>query len=806
MNPLQLRNISLSVLLFISLVSTGIVPVQAVPTRAVSSAEQRSAAISVIEKELEEKRVKYGIPGLSLVIVENGKIIYSKGHGLKDLESKKPVTPDTQFAIGSATKAFTALSVLMSQEQKKLSLDDSPKKYLSYFKLKDKEADEKITLRDLLTHSSGLNRTDLAMITGKLNRKELIQVAGDATPTAGFRKAFLYQNIMYAAAGEVVASVQKKSWEDFVRRDILPVLGMKNSTLTTAEMAKTKDYSFGYDYNFETKTNRKLPFRDILEVAPAGSINSSSNDMAKWLQFVLSRGVVGSKRLISEEAFGEWIEPQNSITANMSYGLGWFIEKWNGETIVHHGGNIDGFNSLVAMIPEKKLGFVLLTNVTSSPIGTEMMSIIFKQLLGQGSAKAVPPSNSPIPDVDPAKEVGSYFLKEAGFNIDISFSDGSLRMTVPGQPTYELKKVAPRKYKLEGAPDGFFMTFKDDSAFLEQPQGNFTLTKIIEKPAEKPADGINPARELVGNYSPATGGVVISIRENDGKVAMTVPGQPPYELLKREGDRFYSRGLPDSYGVRAERDSMGKVIAITLMQPNGDFRLDKVNEGAERGTPSAEDVVAKAIDALGGAAAWRSLNSRITEVEVDFENQGVKANGVTYSRAPYLYASKSDLFALGKKIADAFEYMNSNGGGTITSFLPPEIHGESRLAELRVEYGFYGLLDAIVGTKLSVVGSERVKNEDSWVVEFKPAVGSEYRIYFSKTTFLPLRRFSVVSSSTSTIRLPVTVDYSDYQKVDGIMTPFRTLTVSPSMGNVVTIVKKVDHNTKIPDETFFPRR
>ena len=805
MKHTSLRNAFQALFLIIAFITTGLVPIHASPTSRAQLIDQRSDAIASIEKELEERRVKYGIPGLSLVIVENDKVIYSKGHGLKDLESKKPVTPDTQFAIGSATKAFTALSVLMSQEQKKLSLDDSPKKYLSYFKLKDKEADEKITVRDLLTHSSGLNRTDLAMITGKLNRKELIQVAGDATPTAGFRKAFLYQNIMYAAAGEVVASVQKKSWENFVRRDILPVMGMKNSTLTTAEMSKAKDFSFGYDYNFETKTNRKLPFRDIVEVAPAGSINSSANDMAKWLRFVLSRGMVGNKRLISEEGFGEWIKPQNPITANMSYGLGWFIEKWNGETIVHHGGNIDGFNSLVAMIPEKKLGFVLLTNVTSSPIGTEMMSIIFKQLLGKDSTQSAPPSDIPISDVDPAKEVGSYFLKEAGFNINISFSDEALRMTVPGQPTYELKKVGARKYRLEGAPDGFFMTFKDDSAFLEQPQGNFTLTKIIEKPAENSADRINPARDLVGNYSPATGGIVISIQDNDGKVEMTVPGQPPYELLRRERDRFYSRGLPDSYGVKAERDSTGKVIAITLIQPNGDFRLDKVNDVAEQVMPSADDVVAKAIETLGGASAWKSLNSRITEVEIDFENQGVKGSGVTYSRAPYLYASKSDLFALGKKIADAFEYMNSNSGGTITSFLPPEIHGENRLAELRVEYGFYGLLDAIVETRLSVVGSEKVKNEDSWVVEFKPAVGSEYRIYFSKTTFLPLRRFSVVGSSTSTIRLPVTVDYSDYRKVDGIMIPYRTLTVSPSMGNVVTVVKKIDHNTKIPDETFFPR-
>ncbi len=172
-----------------------------------------SAQLATIEAKVEARRKELGIPGMSLAIVKDDKVIYLKGLGLKDFEKKVAVTPDTQFAIGSATKAFTALSVLMSQDQGKLSLDDSPKKYLPYFKMFDPDADKNILIRDLLSHSSGLNRTDLAMITGRLSRSELIQVAAQARPTAKLREKFQYQNIMFAAAGEIVAQVQKTPWE-----------------------------------------------------------------------------------------------------------------------------------------------------------------------------------------------------------------------------------------------------------------------------------------------------------------------------------------------------------------------------------------------------------------------------------------------------------------------------------------------------------------------------------------------------------------------------------------------------------------
>src|SRR4051794_26190227 len=141
-----------------------------------------SKQLAAIEEKTEARRKELGIPGMSLVIVKDDQIIFAEGFGYKDFEKQVPATADTQFAIGSATKAFTALTVLMAQDEGKLSLDDSPKKALPYFKMYDPETDKNITIRDLLSHTSGLNRTDLAMITGKLNRAELIQVAAQAKP------------------------------------------------------------------------------------------------------------------------------------------------------------------------------------------------------------------------------------------------------------------------------------------------------------------------------------------------------------------------------------------------------------------------------------------------------------------------------------------------------------------------------------------------------------------------------------------------------------------------------------------------
>jgi CubicO group peptidase (beta-lactamase class C family) len=457
---------------------------QTAATKPAASATDYSAPLAAIEKALDDKRKELGVPGLSLVIVKDDQIIYLKGLGFKDVDKQLPVTPDTQFAIGSATKAFTAMLAVMSADEGKLSLDDSPKKFLPYFTLRDPDAAAKITLRDLLSHRSGLNRTDVAMVSGVFNREELIKVAGQAKPTAKLGEKFQYQNVMYAAAGEAVAQAEKSTWDKLIETRIFKPLGMKNSDTSVAAMQKSKDYSFGYDYNPSTKETRHLPQREIEPAAPAGAINSSARDMAQWLRLMLNGGTINGRRLVSEKGFNELLSKQINVGGSIDYGLGWFLRQWNGHKVVEHGGNIDGFNAQVAFMPDQKLGFVLLTNVTASPLGALAMSTVWKNLVGEPDNVA---DGGPTAAAsDPKAEVGKYLLAAANVTFEVTLKDDKLTLSVPGQPAYPLKNMGGRRYQLtEPAPPGFFATFRpakdkptETELYLEQPQGNIVLRKV----------------------------------------------------------------------------------------------------------------------------------------------------------------------------------------------------------------------------------------------------------------------------------------------------------------------------------------
>lgn len=758
-----------------------------------------------IEEKLEKRRQELGIPGLSLAIVKDNQIIYLKGFGYKDYEKKVPVTPDTQFAIGSASKAFTALSVLMSQDDGKLSIDDNPKKYLPYFKINDAETDKNITVRDLLSHSSGLNRTDLGWITGKLTREEIIRVAGEAKPTAKLREKFQYQNVMFAAAGEIVAQVQKTPWEKFVADRIFKPLGMNNSNISISEMKRAKDYSFGYDYNFDTKETRRLPMRDLTQIAPAGSINSSARDMSQWVKFMLDGGSVNGKRLVSEGAFAELTKPQMKISGKMNYGFGWFLQDWNGLKVVQHGGNIDGFNSLVAMIPEKNLGFVLLTNVSGSSLGSELMPIVWKNILGdQGSAA------NQTAFADAQNETGKYHFEAAGFDMEIKMRDGKLAAIVPGQPDYILEKVADRKYKLDGAPGGFFVTFKDNGLYLEQPQGNYTLPKVkISQAAEiKTSDS---AKELVGKYeSEKNSARTIDISETDGKVSLVVEGQPPYELREKKKDLFGMFPLPDDYRIKAKRDLSGKLTGIAIVQPEGEFGFLRVESGGNSKAPTMtiEELMTKVVAALGGEANWRKLKTRVVVMDVDFVNQGVKGVQTQYAEAPNHSSSRTVVTALGKPIAAISEYFNGFKGGEETSFSPAEAYSGKQLEDVGINADFYGLINwRMIYKKAEIKGTAKIGGEDTiMVVIFEPEKGNKDTIYFSTKTFLPVRLESVNSFSTQNISLPYSETYSDYRRVDDVMIPFKTVNSSTENGDIVSVIKEIKHNIALPEKIFSPEK
>jgi CubicO group peptidase (beta-lactamase class C family) len=549
---------------------------------AIATAQDYSAALTAIEKAIDDKRKELGIPGLSLAIVKDDQIIYIKGLGEKDIDKKLLVTPDTRFAIGSASKAFTGMLAVMAVDEGKLSLDDSPKKFLPYFTLLDQEAAAKITLRDLLSHRSGLNRTDFAMVTGVLNREELIRVAGQAKPTAKLGEKWQYQNIMYTAAGEVVAKAENSTWDKLIATRIFKPLGMTNSDTSAAAMQKSRDYSLGYDYTPSTKVTRHLPQREISVVGPAGAINSSARDMAQWVRLMLNNGTYNGKRLVSEKGFDELVRKQMNIGGPLDYGLGWFLRQWNGHKVVEHGGNIDGFNAQVAFMPDQKLGFVLLTNVTGSPLGAFAMNTIWKEIVGGPKTEA-----TSAPAGDPKTEVGSYFFAAANVSFVVALNDDKLTLTVPGQPTYTLENIGGRRYKIAGAPDGFFATFrpvKDQPShtelFLEQPQGNLVLPKAkvtVDEPPAPPTNGA-PANsslistdELIAKMIEAYGGEA-NIRKHKSSVTK-VDIDLLSQGMKGQGTLFAR--APNLAASNMTFTALGKQVAqvVTFFDGNGGGEL-----------------------------------------------------------------------------------------------------------------------------------------------------------------------------------------------------------------------------------------
>jgi CubicO group peptidase (beta-lactamase class C family) len=794
-------------LFFVSLPGAGYAQVGTAPAASARSYEKQ---LATIEEKVEARRKELGIPGMSLAIVKDDQVIVAKGLGYKDFEKKAPVTADTQFAIGSATKAFTALSVLMSQDEGKLSLDDSPKKLLPYFKMYDPETDKAITIRDLLSHSSGLNRTDLAMITGKLNRAELIQVAAQAKPTAKLREKFQYQNIMYTAAGEAAAVAQKMPWEKFVPERIFKPLGMSNSTMFIKDMEKAKDFSYGYDYNFDTKETTKRPFREIAQVAPAGSINSSARDMAEWIRFVLNGGVGNGKRLVSETGYAEWIKPQMKMnpSGTQNYGLGWFLRKVGGYNVVEHGGNIDGFNSLVAMVPDKKIGFVMLTNVSNSSLGNDIMSMIFSTLLDEPKNEAV---KLPLPTLQLL--AGKYGTPERSVEIKIEGED--LFIVVPGQPPYKLERTAPRTFKALGLPDGFGAKFTPetgDATELEmiQPQGNRKLPRLGTDPKGEVKGGSSTSvpKELVGKYTPpGSNNAVIEIKEADGKITLNIPGQPAYTLSPKPDGSFALSPLPEAYFLNVKRDG-SKVISFTVTQPEGAFEFKRAEASADaKPAITVAELRDKAVNAVGGEAAIRKITSRVTEADIDMVHQGVQGKVTSWAKAPNKSATDTTITALGKTIASAYENFDGTTGQEAYTFGPAEKYEGKRLDDMRLASDLYLSLDWVKPyKKVEITGIAKVDGEDCYVVSFEPNAGTPFKEYYSTTTFLQRKREGVVPSSTSSLQLPYTIVFSDYREVDGIKIPFKSVNNTISNGDVISIVKSVKHNVAVDDKVFTPRK
>src|SRR5207244_5676608 len=261
-----------------------------------------AAAAQSFDKAARDAVAAWQFPGMAVAIVQDDKVIFLKAYGVKEIRKPEPVTIDSLFQIGSTTKAFTTTAMAMLVDEKKLDWDDPVRRHLDYFHLRDACADLQVILRDLLSHRTGLSRHDELWDNSPLSRQEILRRVAGLKLSKPIRTAYQYNNIMFMAAGEVVAAASKMTWDAFVRTRIFEPLGMIHTRTAFADWA-TSDHATGH--RFAHGALSVQPALDDTNVGPAGAIKSSARDMAQWLRFQLANGTIGGKRLVSEQALNE---------------------------------------------------------------------------------------------------------------------------------------------------------------------------------------------------------------------------------------------------------------------------------------------------------------------------------------------------------------------------------------------------------------------------------------------------------------------------------------------------------------------
>lgn len=338
-----------------------------------------SSRIEAVGQDVDSLRRRFEVPGAALVIVVDDSVVLSRGFGLRDVRAQLPVTPQTRFAIGSCTKPFTALAAAISADRGILTLDDSPRRFLPWFHLRDPEADSNVTFRDLLSHRTGVP-DDLGggWFEKYRTRENLIRAAMARSPQGRFRRAFHYNNYMFLAAGEAVAAANHLTYEQVIQRDLLDPLGMRTSGLSLDDMERSGDFAYGYEDSARVAVPPTRLFYNVA-IAPAANINSTADDMGRWIRMLVGHGTTNGRRILSEAAFNDILTPLVS-TSGGSYALGWFVERWHGMTLYSHPGGVAGYGSRCEFLPDQRIGWVVLTNVDDQALPKAIRESIFAHL------------------------------------------------------------------------------------------------------------------------------------------------------------------------------------------------------------------------------------------------------------------------------------------------------------------------------------------------------------------------------------------------------------------------------------------
>lgn len=332
------------------------------------------------------------VPGLAIAVVRDDSVIFARGYGVREAGGREPVDEQTLFAIASTTKAMTVGALGMLVDEGRLHWDDPVSRHLPGFQLRDPYVTRDLRVRDLLTHRSGLVRSDNVWIAAPYDRSEILGRTRHIPEAASFRSEYGYNNIMYIAAGELVAAASGRSWDDFVGDRIFRPLGMTRSTTRAAEVEMRENVASSHTLVGGEVT--PVPRRDYDNIGGAGAAFSSALELAQWLRLHLNGGAYAGVRLLADSTIREMHTPQTIIPTDSvderlfphtnfrAYGLGWVLQDYRGRKLVHHSGSLNWTRTQLGMIPSEGLGVAVITNLGSSNLQQAVMYRVLDALIG----------------------------------------------------------------------------------------------------------------------------------------------------------------------------------------------------------------------------------------------------------------------------------------------------------------------------------------------------------------------------------------------------------------------------------------
>lgn len=556
------------------------------------------------------------VAGFAVAVVEKGKVVYSKGFGYRDYDKKLPVTPNTLFAIGSCTKAFTSSLVGLLQKDGKIEYDQPVTKYLPDLKFYNDDLNNHLTVRDMMCHRTGLPRHDFSWYLANTTRDSLIARIQYLDPSAPLRQTWQYNNFMFLAQGVLAEKLFGKTWEENVRDKIFKPLGMKSSIFTMGEMEKSSDASRGYEVEKDSLI-KKMDYYNIDGMGPAGSINSSVTDMANWLTMWTNGGKFEGKEVLpasyvtqamsSQMVIGGALPTKEIPDVHLSnYGFGWFLASYKGHYRVEHGGNIDGFSASTCFFPSDSVGIVVLVNQNGSAVPGIVRNLIADRMLGikyfdwsQDRLKAVNKAKADAKKEEKTatsnRKIGTKLSHPLADYAGLYANDGYGKYVVSVERDSLFLQTKAQKWWLRQYHYDIFEPFDmkggidttDKSPIRVQfttglvgdiesvAMTGFGTSKpvVFSRTAPPKAVTAEELKKYVGEYD-LMGQPIKIYTKNDKTLFAFIAGQPEYELVFVGNDKFAIKVLK-GYNVQFEVNDKGETITLTFLQPNGNFKATK---------------------------------------------------------------------------------------------------------------------------------------------------------------------------------------------------------------------------------------